>query len=186
MLSLPDDLRNELKEPLGSIYTDADELLAAAALGHGGGPLVAVGDVVTYHLLAAGHAPAVALVDEKTERAAVDDEVAEALAEARAHTFTRVVEVDNSAATLSEELLRALADAIDRAPETTMIAVDGEEDLAALPAVLAIPETGGVVYGQPGEGMVLVDPDDASRERARELLGAMEGDTERALELLSV
>lgn len=184
MLSLPEELRSELKEPLGSVYADADDLLAAADIGHGGGPLVSVGDMVTYHLLQAGHAPAVAFVDEKTERAAVDDEIRTALHDAREHTFTHVVEVENPAATISEALLDALVEAIDRAPETTMIAVDGEEDLAALPAVLAIPDSGGVVYGQPGEGMVLVEPDDSTRGRARSLLERMDGDVEAVFGLL--
>ena len=63
LLELPADLRSELKDPLGPIYQDADELLAAA-----GEPVVAVGDIVTYHLLEAGYYPALALVDGKTKR----------------------------------------------------------------------------------------------------------------------
>ena len=185
VLSLPDDLRGELKEPLGPIYTDADALLAAADVATGG-PIVAVGDVVTYHLLEAGHAPDVALVDERTERTTVDETVASVIDAARTQTFTHVVTVDNPAATLTEDLLRELAAAIERAPETTLLTVDGEEDLAALPAALALPDDGHVVYGQPGEGMVLVSLDDETRERTRSLLTAMDGDPERAVELLSL
>ncbi len=42
LLVLPDELRHELKEPMGPIETDADVLLEAVS-----GPLIAVGDVVT-------------------------------------------------------------------------------------------------------------------------------------------
>jgi len=80
MLTLPDSLRDAFKEPLGPVTTDAEELLAAAAETRGerverDAPIVAVGDVVTYHLREAGHVPGVALVDGKTEREAVRSEI---------------------------------------------------------------------------------------------------------------
>jgi Uncharacterized protein conserved in archaea len=118
-------------------------MLAAA-----GEPLVTVGDVVTYHVLEAGVVPFVALVDDRTERTAVDDRVADRVAAA---TFDREVTATNPAATLTAELLSALRAALD-SDETTLVGVDGEEDLATLPAVVAAPANGSVVYGQPGEG----------------------------------
>ena len=184
MLSLPDELRSELKSPLGPVYTEADALLAAANLDDPA-PLVTVGDVVTYHVLQAGHAPTVALVDERTEREAVDENVRTVLNRAREQTFTHVVEVKNPPATITEPLLDTLVAAIDRPLETTMITIDGEEHLATLAAVLALPDAGAVVYGQPGEGMVLVKSDAETRERAQSLLSRMDGDVDRALALLT-
>ncbi|MDS0278852.1 GTP-dependent dephospho-CoA kinase family protein [Halomicroarcula sp. S1AR25-4] len=173
VLKLPDALRADLKEPMGRLYTDSAALLADA-----GDPLVAVGDIVTYHLLEAGRVPDVALVDERTKRSAVDAAVSAAI-----EGFDRRVSVSNPAATLTRALLVAMRDALD-GDGTTLVDVDGEEDLAALPAVLAIPDGGSVVYGQPDEGMVLVMPDDATRERVRSLLDRMDGDTEAALEAI--
>jgi uncharacterized protein (UPF0218 family) len=175
LVELQPALRSELKEPMGRIYTDADELLAEA-----GTPVVAVGDMVTYHLLEAGHTPAVALVDERTEREAVDERVREAL---DAGEFDRERRVENPAATLTADLLEALDEAIG-SQETTLLDVDGEEDLAALPAILAAPDGASVVYGQPGEGMVLVTVDSEAREGARAILAQMDGDPERLFELL--
>ncbi len=175
VLELPADLRPELKEPLGPVTTDADGLLAAA-----GSPLVAVGDVVTSHLLAAGRVPDVALVDGRTERSAVDPAVSDAI-----EGFDREVAVENPAATLTAELLARLREALDGG-ETTLLDVDGEEDLAALPAVVGSPRGATVVYGQPGEGMVRVTPDHDAKTRARDLLGRMDGGTDRALALLGV
>jgi len=37
--------------------------------------------------------------------------------------------------------------------------VDGEEDLAVIPCVLMAPEGSLILYGQPGEGVVLVETD---------------------------
>lgn len=174
VLELPDELRHELKEPFGSLYTDAETLLADA-----GDPLVAVGDIVTYHLIEAGRVPDVALVDERTKRVEVDDEVKAAVS-----GFDRRIEVENPPATLTGALLSALSDGL-QSPETVLVDVDGEEDLAALPAILAVPAGGTVVYGQPDEGMVLVEPDEATRNRVRSLVERMDGETERALLLLS-
>ncbi len=180
LLALPRALRGELKDPLGPVYTDADELLADA-----GGPVVTVGDVVTYHLLRAGRRPDVALVDGKTKRDPVDEAVWEAI-----DGFGHRVEVSNPAATLSTALLDALRAALDRAggggAETTVIVVDGEEDLAALPAVLAAPDGASVVYGQPDEGMVLAAVTDEHRATVRDLLERMDGDAMRAFDVLGV
>jgi len=175
MLTLPDDLRGSFKEPFGSVYTDPEALLSDA-----GRPVIAVGDVVTYHLRRAGHAPAVAIVDGKTKREAVDAEIREAL-EDPAHRR----DVENPPGALSESLLAALSEAV-AAEEPITIVVDGEEDLAALPAVLVAPLGGTVVYGQPDEGMVLVDVTDDAKAKMRSLIERMEGDVAGALRALGV
>jgi len=158
---------------MGPLYTDPEPLLAAA-----GAPLVTVGDMVTYHLLSAGRVPDVALVDERTERSAVDPAVSEAIS-----GFDRRITVENPPGTVTRELLAALRTALDSAG-TTLLGVNGEEDLAALPAVVAVPDGASIVYGQPGEGMVLVTPDEPTRERVLSLLSRMEGDTDAALDVL--
>jgi len=161
--TLPPDARGAFKDPLGPIYQDAQRLLADA-----GDPVVAVGDVVTYHLVEAGAPPKVALVDGKTKREAASAEIRGGVPDA-----DREVEVESEPATVSEELLAALVEAID-AEGTTLVSVAGEEDLATLPAVLAAPTGASVVYGQPDEGMVLVNVDGETRERALELADLLE------------
>ncbi|RQH02018.1 DUF359 domain-containing protein [Natrarchaeobius oligotrophus] len=157
---------------MGPIETDADSLIARVE-----GPLIAVGDVVTYHLLQAGRPPDVAVVDERTEREAVDGEIREAV------TAETHVEVANRPAELSEDVVRALLEGL-AAEEPTTILVDGEEDLVALPAIAAAPDGASVVYGQPGEGMVHVEVTDDARAAVRALLDRFEGDLERFWSLL--
>jgi uncharacterized protein (UPF0218 family) len=169
---LPRALRSELKEPLGPVYTDADALLADADT-----PIIAVGDVVTYHLAAAGRPPDVAVVDGRTEREAVDDEVWAGVPD-----LDRRVEVANEPATLSAGLVAALVDAAT-SDDRVLVVVDGEEDLAALPAVAAAPGGATVVYGQPGEGMVGVAVTADARAAVRALLDRMET-TDRLWRLL--
>jgi len=184
MLTLPESLRDAFKEPLGPVTTDADELLAGAAETRAervapDAPIIAVGDVVTYHLREAGRVPDVALIDGKTEREAVDAAIESALSAADA----RRIAVENPAAALSAELLAALREALSDA-DPVIIEVTGEEDLAALPAILTAPDGASVVYGQPGEGMVRVPVTPESRAEARELFEALDGDVEAAYEAL--
>ncbi|MBB6646522.1 GTP-dependent dephospho-CoA kinase family protein [Halobellus ruber] len=179
MLSLPSDLRESFKEPLGPVYTDAGALLSDA-----GRPVIAVGDVVAYHLREAGFRPAVAVIDGRTEREAVDDEVRAALSDPE-----RRRDVENAPGTLGEPLLSALADAVDdhdSESDPVTIVVDGEEDLATLPAVLVAPLGATVVYGQPGEGMVRVAVTPDTKAEMRSLLERMDGDVAGALAALGV
>lgn len=177
VLELQPALRSELKDPFGPVSTDTAAVLEAA-----GTPLLTVGDIVTFHTLRAGEIPDVAFVDERTERAAVDDEVREGIDPDR---FDRVVTVDNPPATLTAALLDALAEALDTEART-LVRVDGEEDLAALPAIAAAPEGASVLYGQPGEGVVHVTVDDEVRTRVVTLMAQMDGDGERAFEALGL
>ncbi len=172
--TLPPSARDAFKEPMGPVFTEVSELLDGAD-----GPVIAVGDVVTFHLLRADRAPDVALVDGRTEREAVDPDVAAALDE-----FPPDSVVPNDPGTLSAELVGALVSAVRAAAggERTVISVEGEEDLATLPAVLAAPEGALVVYGQPGEGMVRVAVDAHARDRVRGLLAKL--DTEERLDAL--
>lgn len=174
MLRLPKALRSEFKEPFGSVYTEASDLLDDAGEGH----VIAVGDVVTAHLLRAGRTPDVSVVDGRTKRAAVSDETAAALDELPSGT-----NVENPAGELSESMLRALTEALS-SPGPQVLDVDGEEDLVTLPAVVAAPDGASVVYGQPDVGMVLVRVTPESRETMRELLGRFEGDVAAALTIL--
>lgn len=171
VLSLPEELRDELKDPRGPVYTETDALLSDA-----GDPLIAIGDVVTYHLLEAGHRPAVAIVDGRTEREPAAGPVARVAESGDVH-------VENPPATLTAELLVALREALESS-DPVRVVVDGEEDLAAVPALAIAPEGASLVYGQPGAGMVHVTVTADVRAWARDLMDRMDGDADRAVSLL--
>ncbi len=171
LLTLPDDLRVELKDPMGPVEPDPDALVSEVT-----GALITVGDVVTYHLEQAGRIPDVSLIDERTKRQPVDEEIGESLDPADHR-------VGNPAGTLTEELLTTLRTAIE-ADVSTRIRVDGEEDLATIPSIIAAPDGTSVVYGQPDEGMVHVRVSPETRARARSLLERMDGDHRAAISIL--
>ncbi|MFB6103551.1 MAG: GTP-dependent dephospho-CoA kinase family protein [Halobacteriaceae archaeon] len=156
---------------MGPVVPDVETLTGTVD-----GPFVAVGDMVTYHLMAAGITPAVAVLDGHTERDTLDEEVRATL------PIEDADRIPNAAGTLSAELVAALTTALD-SMDGTVILVDGEEDLAAVPAIVAAPDDAVVVYGQPGEGMVAVVVDDETRARVRDLLARFE-DTDRLWALL--
>lgn len=167
LVRLPKEMRGDLKEPLGDVVADVvRERLRES------GRVVAVGDMVTYHLLEAGVTPEVAVVDGKTEREKVDDEVVE-----RWSALPVAARVENEPGTVSHAVVEALRDAMDEG-EPSLVEVEGEEDLVALPAVVLADDGDTVLYGQPGEGMVYVDVNDETRERALSLLRRMDGDDE--------
>lgn len=170
--TLPKALRESLREPLGPVVNDVDSLLDGID-----GPVVTVGDIVTDHLLSAGIEPTVAVVDGRTERAALDEAVRRRL------PLDADRPIPNAAGTLSAELVSGLVTAIAEGTPGTVLVVDGEEDLAALPALLATPADGVVVYGQPGEGMVRAVPDPTTRDRVRSLLEEFD-DSDRLWALL--
>jgi len=175
VLTLPDELRAAFKDPMGPVYTDSDQLCADL-----GSPVVAVGDVVTRHLTDAGARPDLAVVDWVTER-----EPLPSADRPKIEGYDTRIDVANPAAALTRDLLAALQEGVERS-ESTVIVVDGEEDLAAVPALVVAPAGASVVYGQPGEGMVHVPVDDAASERARDLLVRMDGEHGQARSTLGV
>jgi uncharacterized protein (UPF0218 family) len=141
---LPEAERSSLQRPFGQVYPDIRALLPKIR----GRTVYAVGDVVTHNLVKEGIIPQVAIIDGHTMRAPCT-RVPE--------LPSRRIEARNPAGTISDDLVRAIRDAVSHTP--ALIFVEGEEDLAVLPLVLAAPVGVVVLYGQPGEGVVLREVD---------------------------
>jgi len=154
LLLLPDELRSSLKEPLGRLYKGnglecvkamEKELLSAKKV-------AAIGDMTAFYLLKASIVPDLLVVDNKTKRMQVSDHITEMLD----HESYKTIRVKNPAATISKDLIDLIQDSLN-SDEHVKIVVEGEEDLATLPAILYAPMGSVVVYGQPNEGSVLVN-----------------------------
>lgn len=166
MYVLPDALRPALADPFGPIH-DTGEALRKVQ----GRLVVSVGDVVTQTFLDGGVVPKLMVVDGHTQRGAVELR-ADSLAGLPKHGVTRV-EVENPAATITHALLSQMDRGL-KAKGSTLIVVHGEEDLAALPAMLLAPEGAAVCYGQPKRGIVIVIVTPEVRRRAQDILHQME------------
>lgn len=155
MLVLPEDQRHLFRRPFGTLYPSLDPVLPLIE----GKLFFSVGDVVTDHLLRAGYPPDIAIIDGQTMRRPHDGVDV---------TAYRVIAVGNPPGCITS----ALRDATHKAVEDlrTAVQVDGEEDLAVLPLVLAAPDHALILYGQPGEGVVVLEVSPESRIQAQNLL----------------
>ncbi len=168
MLRLPEEARQSLKRPLGKLFGDTKSAVEHIRRSR---PtrLIAVGDVVTAELLGAGLKPDVAVVDFTVMRSPAADDVRKAI---DAYSVPEV-RVKNPAGTITPEL----RDAIEGAEPPVKIIVEGEEDLATLPAVLSAPEGSVIVYGQPEEGMVLVEVSGRRKREFERLIDLFESES---------
>jgi len=155
MLILPEEHRKLFQEPFGELYLNIDEILPIIT----GSVVYAVGDVVTHNLQKRGITPAIAVIDGYTMR----------LPCTRMPVYQgKCIRVKNPAGTLTDDLIRALDYAVMHPPVTVL--VEGEEDLAVIPLVMAAPVGAIVLYGQPHKGVVLRTVNLEAKDTARNLL----------------
>lgn len=154
--SLPDECRNYFREPFGPLFPD----IMAAKEVFADGMVIAVGDVVTQNLVGAGIQPDLAIIDGSTMRKPCDRVPDLPVPEIR---------ISNPAGMITGALIEAIEGAVNAGP--CLIRVIGEEDLAVIPAVRAAPDGAHVLYGQPGEGVVVITVDADMRERVDRLFG---------------
>jgi uncharacterized protein (UPF0218 family) len=155
MLTLPEEHRSLFKEPFGVLYSSLDDILPLIE----GKTLYAVGDVVTHNLQKRNINPAVAVIDGHTMRSPCSRMPV---------IHGESVIVKNPAGALTDELIHALGKAVNNPPVT--IVVEGEEDLAVIPLVIAAPEGSVILYGQPYKGIVLRSIDKRAKEIAHQYL----------------
>ncbi len=156
MLVLPKEKRHLFRDAWGTVYPDFEELLPRISDMR----LYTVGDVVTHRAVSAGLRPDIGIIDGFSMRNPCIREP---------YSFPRRLTAKNPPGTITDELIAAIEEASRKPP--ALIVVEGEEDLAVVPLVLIAPAGGVVLYGQPGEGVVLKEIDDESKRRAAELIG---------------
>jgi len=161
---LPETLRAKLAKPMGRLYSAAEvggsefsSTITAAPM------VVTVGDRVTETVGALGRVPDVQVVDSKeNRRERLPPDVA----------YSRKISVRNPPGAITEEAIGVIRDAF-RGPKPVRVAVEGEEDLLAIPVIALAPISALVVYGQPGEGVVTVRADAESKSRNRAVLAEL-------------
>ena len=152
MLYLPEEHRKLFKEPFGELHQSIEEIIPLIS----SGIVYAVGDVVTHNLQRNGITPAIAVIDGHTMRSPCSN--------MPAHRG-ECINVKNPAGTLTDELIHALTYAVLHPPVT--INVEGEEDLAVIPLILAAPLGAIVLYGQPHKGVVMRTVNREAQQTAR-------------------
>lgn len=163
-LQLTEKLRALLKKPFGSLMQAKKDLLIKAK-----SPYTAtVGDVTTklFNFFSLGQN--ISVVD---------------FAVARKKKFSKltqlgflgeeeVIEINNPASFLTPSLFSAATKAfsLSNQKKKVIIKVNGEEDLAVLPLILAAPLGSVIWYGQPKEGIVQVIATEETKKKANEIV----------------
>ncbi len=166
---LTPELRKELKKPLGRLirgdipepYFQIKEELEGARY------LVTVGDVVTENVLKVGVQPHLAIYDHRTKRQEYSPDI---------ESDAVIMTVKNPPGTITKALLNAIKKGFGLAERgrRVYIKVNGEEDLAAIPAVLYAPPGSIVLYGQPDEGVVLIKVTPKCKLKCGRIMSKME------------
>ena len=168
-MQLPDDLRDQLKNPLGILISGngPNELSNKVITIHHNRPesiIITVGDTTTRNLLQMGIKPQIQIIDglEKRSECAVpaDD------------TINTKLFCKNPPGEITEESIRVIQKAFSNEPPVR-ITVDGEEDLLVIPVCIHAPENSIVMYGQPNEGLVIVTITPEIRAKVQKILNAM-------------
>jgi len=168
MVRISEEVKNELKEPIGELFSDPTDLegfILKERKKQGRHRIIAIGDVCTATLLSRGISPHLAVFDYHTRRADADKETLDILKKA----YGSMKRYDNPAGTVSDILFREAKALIE---EGGAILIDGEEDLTALAFIRGADEDDMVLYGQPGEGIVMVRP---TKEIKRRIEGWLSG-----------
>ena len=160
MLLLPDDMRDELRVPLGPVLQEDD--LVSGLGGHG--PVCTVGDMTTETVDRLGFPIRLAIVDYQTQRRP-DTRWVETLSV----VGDTVLEVDNPAASITPSMYNGIIGAWASEASVKMV-VTGEEDMASLPAILHAPGGATVIYGIPDTGLCLVQVDEHARDVVTDVL----------------
>ncbi len=160
---LPEDLRYELKKPLGKLIPSSEiskqSLLEEV---YGAKFVVAVGDATSETLSRLKIQPDIYVVDGREQRGVRNLPYLEAKNE---------IKVKNPAGFISEEALKAILEAA-KLEKPVRILVEGEEDLLALIFLATYPPSTVLFYGQPNEGVVVARPK-SCRDKANYILGRM-------------
>ncbi len=168
---LGDDVMADLKQPFGKLFKGPSEdpsvAFIAATQDVANDGLVCVGDIVTQTAVLSGLLPKIGVIDGHTQRtqegAQIDDLVA---------VFESVIHCRNPASTVTDELIEACQEALDRT-ESVLLIVDGEEDLTPIPLILLAPLGLVLIYGQPDQGIVQRRVDESSKSSARRIWNRM-------------
>ncbi|RLF64827.1 MAG: hypothetical protein DRN30_04980 [Thermoplasmata archaeon] len=164
---LPDDLRIELKKPVGELVTNDEEICKKYR--EINGILVTVGDICTSRALECGKKPLIAIVDFKTKRKFLPKH--EMILNKLPREYIRV-KVRNNPGTISEDLMLVISRAFNDMKKM-LIVVEGEEDLSVIPVIIYAPIGAYVAYGQPDEGTVFIKVDETLKRKAQDILKRM-------------
>ena len=162
---LPENLRNELKIPLGKLIpNNSSEKEDYIRKIYSEKVVITVGDATSELLLQMGLVPLLHIIDgqEKREKRSLP----------LADVINTELTVKNNPGEISPESFDLLKNIFEENPPIRLV-VEGEEDLLVLPVCLFAPENSVVMYGQPNEGLVIAEITSEIRDKVQKIVNQM-------------
>ncbi|MFQ5800318.1 MAG: GTP-dependent dephospho-CoA kinase family protein [Candidatus Hydrothermarchaeales archaeon] len=158
-IKLPDEMRGTLRKPFGMLIKGDGKVAAGKVKPMlAGKRAIVVGDASYENLLSVDVKPHMAVLDFMVKRKPYK-------------RYPAKVSVENPAGVITASLWKVIEENLESGG---IIGVEGEEDLAVIPAVLEADFGDVVLYGQPDEGMVYINVDEEVKQRTAMLLRIME------------
>ncbi|MCE9652582.1 MAG: GTP-dependent dephospho-CoA kinase family protein [Nitrosarchaeum sp.] len=165
-MKLPDSLRDRFKNPLGILIPESEANKSNIQKYLSKNPyLITVGDRTTEKMIEFGIIPSLQIIDNQEKR--VKREHAKSN-----HRFTELA-CDNPASEITPQSIDMIKKAFT-SQTPVRLTVLGEEDLLVIPVCIHAPENSLVMYGQPNEGLVIVNVTPEIRNKTQRLLDLME------------
>ena len=164
-MKLPESLRDELKVPLGILLPEKNavkqEIVKTLPKNSF---IITVGDRTTEKMIQFGLTPSLQIIDNQEKRVKRDPP----------KPFAAKTELicENPAAEITPQSIEIIKKAFSSKPPVRIV-VKGEEDLLVIPVCIYAPDNSVVLYGQPNEGLVIVQITNEIRNKTKRLLNLM-------------
>ena len=162
---LPENLRDELKIPLGKlIHESSSEKESYIRKIYSQKLVITVGDATSELLLRMGLIPFLHIIDGQEKRQKRELPLADSI--------NTILECKNNPGEITNENFDLIKTIFEKEPPIRLV-VDGEEDLFVLPVCLFAPENSVVMYGQPNEGLVITEITSEIRHKIQKIVNQM-------------
>ncbi len=177
--TIPENLRSNLKIPQDTLLKNKNSFLKVIPglikelKSHRQNLLVTVGDQVTRLINQHKIKVDLAIVDFRVKRRKIYSSMQDLNFDVDTQDKTSIITVRNEPGKITKTLVTAIRTSLNRIisdRRSRIIKVNGEEDLAAVPAIILSPLGSVVIYGQPNEGVVVVQVTEEKKSRLIKLM----------------
>jgi uncharacterized protein (UPF0218 family) len=164
-VKLPNSLREQLKIPLGALLLE-DQVNKSTIQKHllANSYVITVGDRTTEKMINFGLVPCLQIIDNQEKRVKREPQKENCM-------YTELV-CNNPAAEITPESIETIKNAFT-SKTPVRLTVAGEEDLLVIPVCIYAPDNSIVMYGQPNQGLVIVQITPEIRNKTQKLLDSM-------------
>ncbi len=164
-MHLPENLREQLKIPLGKLIPD-NQTSKENIQNHipENSFLITVGDATTEKMQNYEITPSLQIVDAQEKRVKREP--------AKSGDISTNLSCKNPPGQITEQSIETIKEALSSKPPVRIL-VDGEEDLLVIPVCIYAPDNAIIMYGQPNEGLVVVAVNEEVKKKTKSILDAM-------------